>query len=68
MLRIDRAKGTMVRLGQKPLATAGILERSDLQQMIHNAPAEFFAELGEQLLPLGQDAVDLCDILGIMLV
>jgi hypothetical protein len=55
MLRIDRAKRTMVRLGPKPLATAGILERDDLQQMIHNAPGEFFAELGEQLLPLGQE-------------
>jgi hypothetical protein len=55
MLRIDRAKRTMMRLGPKPLATAGILERNDLQQMIKNAPAEFFAELGEQLLPLGEE-------------
>jgi hypothetical protein len=55
MLRIDRGKRTMMRLGPKPFATAGILERSDLQQMIHNAPAEFFAELGEQLLPLGEE-------------
>jgi hypothetical protein len=55
MLRIDRAKRTMLRLEPKPLVTAGILERGDLQQMIHNAPAEFFAELGEKLLPLGQE-------------
>jgi hypothetical protein len=55
MLRIDRTKRTMIRLGSKPLATAGILERNDLQQMIRNAPAEFFAELGEQLLPLGEE-------------
>src|SRR5262249_20393588 len=55
MLRIDRANRTMMRLGPKPLATAGILERNDLQQMIKNAPAEFFAELGEQLLPLGEE-------------
>jgi hypothetical protein len=55
MLRIDRGKRTMMRLGPKPFATAGILERSHLQQMIHNAPAEFFAELGEQLLPLGEE-------------
>jgi hypothetical protein len=55
MLRIDRAKRTLTRLGSKPLASAGILERNDLQQMIRNAPADFFAELGEQLLPLGEE-------------
>jgi RecB family endonuclease NucS len=55
MLRIDRAKRTMSRLGSTPLAAAGILERNDLQQMIRNTPAEFFAELGKQLLPLGEE-------------
>jgi RecB family endonuclease NucS len=45
----------MMRLGPKPLASVGILERNDLQQMIKNTPAEFFAELGEQLLPLGEE-------------
>jgi hypothetical protein len=55
MLRIDRAKRTMSRLGSTPLATAGILERNDLQQMIRNTPEEFFAELGKQLLPLGEE-------------
>jgi hypothetical protein len=55
MLRIDREKRTMLRLGPTKLATAGILERNDLQQMIRNAPTEFFAELGEQLLPIGEE-------------
>jgi len=55
MLRIDRAKRTMMRLGTKQLATAGILERDDLQQMIRNTPSEFFAELGEQLLAIGEE-------------
>lgn len=55
MLRIDRAKRTLSRLESTPLAAAGILERNDLQQMIRNAPAEFFAELGKQLLPLGEE-------------
>src|SRR6516225_10097958 len=45
----------MMRLGPKPLASVGILERNDLQQMIKNTPAEFFAELGEKLLPLGEE-------------
>jgi hypothetical protein len=55
MLRIDRAKHTMVRLGRTPFEAARILERSDLQQMIRNASADFFAELGERLLPLGEE-------------
>ncbi len=55
MLRIDRAKRSLVRLGQKPFAEAGLLERTDFQQMIRNAPDEFFAVLGEQLLPLGEE-------------
>lgn len=55
MLRIDREKRTMLRLGSKTLATAGILERNDLQQMIRNAPVEFFAELGENFLPIGEE-------------
>jgi RecB family endonuclease NucS len=55
MLRIDRAKRSLVRLGQKPFAEAGLLERTDFQQMIRNAPNEFFAELGEKLLLVGEE-------------
>jgi len=71
MLRIDRAKRSLVRLEQKPFAEAGLLERTDLQQMIRNAPNEFFAELGEQLLPLGEEVRpsevvdDRIDLLGV---
>jgi hypothetical protein len=55
MLRIDRAKRSLVRLEQKPFADAGLLERTDLQQMIRNAPKEFFAELAEELLLVGEE-------------
>jgi hypothetical protein len=37
------------------LVEAGLLERTDLQQMIRNSPDEFFAELGEKLLPVGEE-------------
>ena len=55
MLRIDRAGRGLSRLATRPFAEAGMLERSDLQQMIRNAPAEFFSELREEMLPLGEE-------------
>ena len=55
MLRIDRAGRGLLRLTRRPFAEAGILERSDLQRMIRNAPAEFFSELAEEMLPLGEE-------------
>jgi hypothetical protein len=55
MLRFDRGNRSLMRLSAKPLSEAGILERSDLQRMICNAPDEFFAELGEELLQIGEE-------------
>ena len=55
MLRFDREARSLMRLSAKPLSEAGVLERSDLQRMICNAPAQFFAELGEEFLQIGEE-------------
>lgn len=63
MLRLDRKARSSMRLSAIPLSQAGVLERIDLQKVICNSPDQFFAELGEQLLQIGEevrpsDAVD----------
>ena len=55
MLRIDRQARTLKRLEQRQLPQAGLKERYDIQQMILNSPDDFFAEMGEPLLVLGQE-------------
>lgn len=57
VLRIDRTQRALRRLGPKPLKLAGVLERSDLQRMIINTPGPFCAEIGEELLLLGEELV-----------
>ncbi|MFO7956075.1 MAG: hypothetical protein R6X33_03130 [Candidatus Brocadiia bacterium] len=55
MLRIDRDAKSLKRLEEKLSAEAGLLERSDIQRMIRNSPEAFFAEMGEELLLLGEE-------------
>ncbi len=55
MLRIDRHARTLARLAPTPMAEAAMLERADLQRMIRNSSADFFAELGEELLAVGEE-------------
>ena len=55
MLRIDRRAKALKRLEQRQLPQAGLKERYDVQQMIRNSPDEFFAEMGEALLLLGEE-------------
>lgn len=55
MLRVDRTERSLRRLKSKPMELSGFLERSDLQTMIVNSPAAFCAEIGEELLLLGQE-------------
>jgi hypothetical protein len=55
MLRLDRQNRTFVCVERRPLPDAGLQERSDLQRMIRNTPEEFFKELGEPLLLIGEE-------------
>ena len=55
MLKIDRGRVAFSRLDNRSLDVLKITERYDLQQMIANSPADFFGEIGEQLLLLGQE-------------
>lgn len=56
MLRIDRSKGTLIKLGQVSLTNAGITERNDLQALIQASSEEFFAkECAEALFVIGQE-------------
>jgi hypothetical protein len=56
MLRIDRSKGTLVRLSQTSLSSAGITERNDLQALILKNAVEFFEkECNENLFVLGEE-------------
>jgi hypothetical protein len=55
MLRIDRKNRTLEGLQQRSITEAGLLERTDLQQMIRRSPDAFFKEMGEPLLLLGEE-------------
>jgi hypothetical protein len=55
MLRIDRRAKALKRLEQRQLPQANLTERYDIQQMIRNSPEEFFTEMGEKLLLLGEE-------------
>jgi hypothetical protein len=57
MLRLDRTQRTFRRLSSKPLKSAGVLERTDLQRMIVQSPEPFCQEIGETLLLLGEEVV-----------
>jgi hypothetical protein len=57
MLRLDRTQRALRRLEPKPLKSAGVLERSDLQRMIVNTPGAFCDEIGEKLLLIGEEIV-----------
>ena len=54
MIRIDRDKRTLKKLEQQSLPDLELRERSDLQQMIRTSSADFFAEMGEELLLIGE--------------
>jgi hypothetical protein len=55
MLRVDKTGKSLHRLQPRKLAEAGFLERSDVQQMIRHNPEDFFNELGEKLLLIGEE-------------
>lgn len=55
MLRVDRRAKALKRLEQRQLPQAGLKERYDIQQMIRNSPEEFFKEMGESLLLVGEE-------------
>lgn len=71
MLKINRQTRSFARLDTPTLADSSITERYDLQECIANSPAEFFAEMGEELFLIGteimpskdvQDRIDLLTI------
>lgn len=55
MLRIDRVGRTLQPLPSVEIHEANLAERGDIQQMICRSPNEFFAEIGEKLLLVGQE-------------
>lgn len=55
MLRLDRKSGTLGRVETSTLAASGLKEREDLQRLIAQSSAAVFAELGEDLLLLGDE-------------
>ena len=55
MLRINRAEKKFTRLNKPDLSKIGLTERYDLQHMIKNSPGEFFQEMGESLLLIGEE-------------
>ena len=55
MLRVNRASKELVKLDKRSLPDQGITEAYDLQKMICNSPAAFFAELDEELLLIGEE-------------
>lgn len=71
MLRIDRQARALTPIDNRRLPDAGLMERYDLQQMIRNSPEAFFAEIGETLLLVAEEARpaefvdDRIDLLGV---
>jgi hypothetical protein len=55
VLRIDRHQRALTLLPQKAIPEAGLKERSDIQQMIRSSPDDFFAEMGESLMLIGEE-------------
>jgi hypothetical protein len=55
MLRIDHDAKSLKPLTQKSAADAGLRERQDIQKMVRNSPEPFFAEMGEELLLVGEE-------------
>jgi hypothetical protein len=55
MLKIDRSAKKFVRLSDNSLSKVDLQERYDIQRMIRQSPAEFFAEIGEKFLLIGEE-------------
>ena len=55
MLRIDKTNGIFVGLSDSSSIGAGLLERHDIQKMVRQSSVEFFKELGEDLLLIGEE-------------
>src|SRR5581483_1422209 len=53
--RIDREQKRFSRLEQPSFTDVSIKERNDLQEFIVNSPAEFFAEVGQELFVIGKE-------------
>jgi len=71
VLRIDRTQRRLQRLESRSLPEVGLTEREDLQKMIRQSDSEFFAEIGEQVMLVGEEEKpadfvdDRIDLLGI---
>ncbi len=63
MLKIDRGARKFIRLDRNSLSEVELQERYDIQRMIRQSPEEFFAEIGERLLLVGEEICpsDFCD-------
>jgi hypothetical protein len=57
VLKVDRNTLQLSPLKLKELSDLGFTERGHLQQMIRRSPEVFFAEIGEDLLLLGEEVV-----------
>ncbi len=55
MLRVNRANRELVKLDRRSLPELGLTEPYDLQRMIRNSADEFFAEIDEDLLVIGEE-------------
>jgi hypothetical protein len=55
MLKLDRATRRLHPVARRSLGEAGLRERSDLQALIRRSASEFFAEIGEDLLIIGEE-------------
>jgi len=55
VLRIDRNGKSLKLLEQRGFPDVGLQERADIQKMIRTSPTEFFAEMGEKLLLVGEE-------------
>ncbi len=55
MLRIEKSTGSLIRLPDSSTQDSGLLERYDIQKMIRNYAPDFFKELGEALLLIGEE-------------
>lgn len=55
MLKLDRTTRRLRPVARRSLGEAGLRERSDLQALIRGSAKEFFAEIGEDLLIVGEE-------------
>ncbi len=55
MLRLDKGEKKLHRLEARKMADVGLLEYHDVQQMIRHSASDFFDELDEKLVLIGEE-------------